>query len=310
MKHLIALALVTLLACGSYAAEKNTSLELAYPLLGTIVVAQIGLVLEKTDILKKHGFDAHVTALGTGKELKTAMMSNKADVILTSESNFVVLRGNKFEGYAFSTFGSAGRLALVVKNDGKFKKPEDLKGKKIGAILGTTVHKEALEWKNKIDKKGIELINLGSVAAILSAIEAGTIEAGMVWDPFLENSLVSKKFLMLGFSEFDLINIVSKTYADKDQKIISRLNDSLRDAFFYFVTHKKEVNSWYAEQVKIDADTLDRASSINKNYNVKKVTELKMIINEDLKKKMEEISNFFFSEKVIPEKPNLMDFIK
>lgn len=309
MKKLIMLILVSLLGTNVFASTP-TSLEIAYPLLGTIVVAQIGLVLEKTDILKKHGFNAHVAALGTGKELKVAMMSNKADVILTSESNFVVLRGSKYECFAFSTFGSAGRMALVVKNDKKINKVEDLKGKKIGTIFGTTVHKDALEWKNKIDDKEIELVNLGSVAAILSAVEAGTIEAGMVWDPFLENGLSSKKIKLLGNTEFDLVNIVSKSYTDKNPEVIARLNAALREAFFYFVTHKKEVNKWYADLVKIDSDILDRASSINKNYNVKKVQDLKMQIDDGLKKKIEDVATFFVNEKVIPEKPELKTFIK
>jgi ABC-type nitrate/sulfonate/bicarbonate transport system substrate-binding protein len=306
MRKLIITLLFIFSAGTTYAA---TPLNLSYPLLGTILVAQVGLVLEKTDILKKHGFDSHVSALGTGKELKIAMVGNKADVILTSESNFVVLRGSQFEAYAFSTMGSAGRLALVVKNDDKIAKLSDLKGKKIGAIFGTTVHKDALEWKKKIDEKGIEVVNLNSVAAILSSIEAGTIEAGIVWDPFLENALTSKKFKMLGFNEFDLVNIISADFVKKNPDSEKAINDALKEAIFYLVQHKIEVNKWYSDLVKIDASVIDRATSINKNYNVKKISDIDLKIGEDLEKKIYSVNDFFTQEKVIDQKARLEGYI-
>jgi NitT/TauT family transport system substrate-binding protein len=302
-------AITLLLIFTTSIAQAATQLNLSYPLLGTILVAQVGLVLEKTDIMKKHGFDAKVSALGTGKELKVAMMGNKADVILTSESNFVVLRGSQFEAYAFSTMGSAGRLALVVKNDDKFTKLEDLKGKKIGAIFGTTVHKDALEWKNKIDEKGIEVVNLNSVAAILSSIEAGTIEAGIVWDPFLENALTSKKFKMLGFNEFDLVNIITSDYVKQNPNSEKAINEALKEAIFYLSTHKKEVNKWYSELVKIDEDVIDRATNINKNYSVKKMSQINLKISKELKNKIYSVNDFFAQQKVIESKAKLDGYI-
>ena len=289
--------------------QAATQLNLSYPLLGTILVAQVGLVLEKTDILKKRGFDAKVSGLGTGKELKVAMMGNKADVILTSESNFVVLRGSQFEAYAFSTMGSAGRLALVVKNNDKISKLDDLKGKKIGAIFGTTVHKDALEWKKKIDDKGIEVVNLNSVAAILASIEAGTVEAGMVWDPFLENALFSNKFKMLGFNEFDLVNIITAEFVKKNPEAEKAINEALREAIFYLVMHKNEVNKWYSDLIKIDQDVIDRATNINKNYNVKKISEINLKIGKDLEQKINLVNDFFTQEKVIEQKAKLEGYI-
>ncbi|MBC7538464.1 MAG: ABC transporter substrate-binding protein [Bacteriovorax sp.] len=309
---------LTLLFCisfiGNTMAEvtsyKLIKLKFAYPALGTVISAQVGLVLEKTDIFKKHGFDATVKGLGTGKELKTAILAEQADAIFTSESNFLVLRANKFEVLAISSLGSAGRLALVVKNNGKINKLEELTGKKIGALFGTTVHLRALEWKNKIDPKGIELINLGSIAALSSALESNSVDAIMMWDPFLEDAIRNKKVKLLGTSDFDLIDLVSKSYANKNPQAIEKLNAAFVDAFYYFITHKEEVNKWYAESLKISPETLDAASKINKNYNVKKVSEININITPELIGRMDIISDFLFNEKVIPEKPEIKSFLK
>lgn len=290
--------------------EKLIKLNFAYPALGTVISSQVGLVLEKTDILKIYGFDAKVTGLGTGKELKTAMLSGQADAILTSESVFVVLRGSNFEVNAISTLGSAGRLALVVKNNGSIHTLADLKGKKIGALFGTTVHQRALEWKNKIDPKGIELVNLGSIAALTSALEAGSVDAIMMWDPFLEEAIRTHKVTLLGTSDFDLINLMSKSYMDKNPKAMEKLNGALVDAFYYFINHKDEVNKWYSAITKISPETLDAASKVNKNYNVKKLSDIDIKITPAFVANLDKVSDFLFNEKVIPLKPNINSYIK
>jgi ABC-type nitrate/sulfonate/bicarbonate transport system substrate-binding protein len=310
---ILTILLVSLFFVNSMAAtkpEKLIKLNFAYPAQGTVISAQIGLILEKTDILKIYGFDATVKGMGTGKELKIAMVSDQADVILTSESNFVVLRGSKYEAYAISTLGSAGRLALVVKNNGKINKLEDLKGKKIGALFGTTVHQRALEWKNKIDSKGIELINLGSIGALSSALEADSIDAVMMWDPYLEDAVRSKKVKILGTSEFDLINVMSKSFADKNPKAIEKINAALVDAFYYFINHKDEVNKWYSAISQISPETLDAASKVNKNYNAKRLSDIDIKITPQSKTNLQNVSEFLFNEKVIPIKPELNAYIK
>ncbi len=302
--------LITTALAAPTAPEKLIKLNLGYPALGTVISAQIGLVLEKTEILKIYGFDATVKGLDTEKELKTAMVSNQLDAILTSESIFVILRGSKFEPYAISTLGSAGRLALVVKNGGPIQKLSDLKGKKIGALFGTTVHQRALEWKNKIDDKGIELVSLASIAALNSALQAGSVDAIMSWDPYLEDALRAKKVRLLGTSDFDLINLLSKSYSDKNPKAIEKLNGAFIDAFYYFITHKEQVNKWYSDMLGISIDTLDAASKVNKNYNAKKLSDIDIKITPAFKSNLEKVSDFLFNEKIISEKPDLNSYYK
>ncbi|MGZ3692503.1 MAG: ABC transporter substrate-binding protein [Pseudobdellovibrio sp.] len=304
IRALIASFILILMASAFAKEVELTPIHIAYS--QTVVNAQIGLILEKTDILKKNGFNAVVKGLPSGKELKTAMVAGESDVILCSESVYVVLRSSGFKAQAISTFGSAGRLALVVKKDGKISKLDDLKGKKIGALFGTTVHQRALEWKNKIDTNGIELISLGSAAALSAALEAGSVDAVMMWDPFLEQSLRNNKVTVLGTSDFDLINVMSDSFAEKNPKVTERINRVFTEAFGYLISHRKEVNEWYGEIAKISPDTLDAASKINKNYSAKMTPDAKdFVITKAFIENLKSVAQFLFKEKVIPVVPTL-----
>lgn len=110
--------------------ETKMNIRIAYPALGTVISGQVGTVLQNTDTLTKNGLSADITPMNTGKEMKLALVGNQVDVILTSESNFVVLLGQGFKCYAIASLGSDGKMGLVVNEDSGIKNLSDLKNKK------------------------------------------------------------------------------------------------------------------------------------------------------------------------------------
>lgn len=191
MKILSKLFLTTaalLLSVSSFAVEneKLIKLNFAYPESGTVIGGQIGLVLEKTDIFKIYGFEAHIKRIQNEKELQKSMNDGLYDVIITTESNYV---------------------ALTEKN------------------------------------------------ATVTAISTLGIE-----------------------KDFQLVNVINKSFSTKNPKAVEKLNGAFRDAFYYLNTHKSEVNNWYAQLSKMTPKAVDTASRINKNYNAKTINDINLKI--------------------------------
>src|SRR6185369_9170981 len=91
------------LAAVVMAAEAPTRVRIAYPQAGTNISAQVGLVLENTDVLRKNGFAPELFAMSNGRDMKLALVSDKVDIIMTSEANFVVLLAEGFEAYGIAS---------------------------------------------------------------------------------------------------------------------------------------------------------------------------------------------------------------
>ncbi len=265
-------------------------LRMAYPASGTIISAQVGQVLEHTDILKKHGFDAKITAMGTGREMKTALTGDQIDVMMTSESNFVVLRGQGFDAIAFSSLGSAGRVGLMTSANSGINTVEDLKGKKIATIFGTSLHRPAVLWANAAG--GAEVMNIPKTGTIRSSIESGAIDAGTSLDPYIESDLKSGTMKLIATETFDLINVMSRSYLEKHPGVISKLNAAFREAAFYMASNHDEVNGWFSNLSKLEVDMIDISSVHNANYNAKSLEEINISISEDYLKKLEELAVF------------------
>jgi hypothetical protein len=115
-----------------------TAIRVAFPALGTTYNGQIGTILQSTDILKNNKLDGKVIPYGTGREMKVAMVAGKEDVMISSESVFLILVGQGFDAYGISSLGAEGKMALVVPVNSTVKEVKDLKGKKLATMFGTS----------------------------------------------------------------------------------------------------------------------------------------------------------------------------
>jgi len=282
--------------------EKLIPIRIAYPSVGTLISGQVGIVLEKTDILKNNGFNAEVISMTTGSQSKTALVGNKVDVIFTSQANFPVLLSSGFKCYAIATLGSAGEMGLVTNINSEIYSVSDLKGGKIGTLFGTSVHKPAIEWVKQAGltpDKDVKIINIGGAGALRSALASNNIEAIVNWDPYLTDGLNKENQRLLAKDDLDLVTVMSKSYIDNHPNVILKFRKALKEAVFYMSQHKDEVNSWYSEYAKLDIEFIDQVSSVNKNYIVKTIDEINISISDELAEKMDRIGQFLYDEKLI-----------
>lgn len=283
-----------------------TPLRLAYPAASTIVSAQVGLIFEKTDILRKRGFEADVVSIGTGRELKTALVSGQADVILTSQSNFIVLLGEEFPAVAINSLGSAGRLALVAKADSKINGVSDLAGKTVATIFGTSLHQPAIEWTQKT---GAKVINISQVGALHTALETGSVDAVMTYDPFLTELESGNKIKILKDDRFDLITVCSRKFAKENAARMAALNEAFKDAVVYMREHRAEVDAWFSERAKLDRTAVERASRLNVNYTADAKAPVDLKISDKFRDKLVHEAAFLLQEKVIRHNPDISQSI-
>lgn len=100
-------------------------------------------------------------------------------------------------------YGINNKLVFSVMTKPEIKKPEDLKGKKLGiTMIGSSTHTAALlalrMW-NILPDKDVALIGLQEVPAIFAALQAGQVDAGVVSPP------TNTRAKAAGFSE--LLNL-------------------------------------------------------------------------------------------------------
>lgn len=290
-----------------------TKINVAYPALGTTYNGQIGTILEKTEILKNNKLDAKVTPYGTGREMKVAMVAGKEDVMISSESVFLIMVGQGFDAYGISSLGAEGKMALVVNSKSKVKDVKDLKGKKVATLFGTSPHKPAVQWLKDAGLtigKDVELVNLPSAEALRVALETNQVDATVIWDPFVTDGVNKGITKIIVDTDLDLVTVMSKAFADQHPDAIAKFNQSLKDAALYLTQHKDEMATAYSATTKLDVALIKEVSLKNKNYNAADANGIDISITPTLVEKLQANENFLFQEKLINKDFRVSDFIK
>ncbi|MFH1642201.1 MAG: NrtA/SsuA/CpmA family ABC transporter substrate-binding protein [Nanoarchaeota archaeon] len=288
-------------------------INIAYPSAGTMISGQIGLIMQRTDIPEKNGLDAEIFPMGTGKEMKSALLAGQVDVILTSESNFVVLLGAGFKSYGIASLGTDGEMGLVVKEDSDIYDISDLKGKKIATLFGTSVHKPAIEWAKQAGLTpgvDVEVVNIGNAGGLRTALLLGEVDAIVDWDPFLTDGLNNGRYRILKKADLDLIVVMSADYADKNPEAVSKFRETLKETAFYMSQNKKSVTQWYSELSKLEPEFIDQVSKVNNNYNAITMDDIDISIPAEFTVKLIKIANFMYDEGLIKNNPDITGHIR
>ncbi len=291
----------------------RTELRMAFPSVGALISNQVGTILQNTDLFKQHGFDAKITPLPLGRELKVALVSGQVDVILTSEANFIVLLGEGYDCYAISSLGTGGRMALVVKKDSKIQSIAELRGKQVATIFGTSLHQPAVEWLSRDGLKpgqDVQLLNMRGMGPMNSAFASGDISAMVTFDPFLLDGLKKNEYRMLEKTDMDLIVVMSAAYANKHPGVIQAFNATLKEAAFYMATHKSQANQWASTLSGTSVASLDEGSKFNANYRATTLAGVSIGISKRFRHKLAQSGEFLFREKLINKKVQVDNYIR
>ena len=291
-----------------------TKINVAFPALGTTYNGQIGTILQNNpEILKNNKLDAKVTPYGTGREMKVALVAGKEDVMISSESVFLIMVGQGFDAYTISSLGAEGKMALVVNSKSKVKEIKELKGKKVATMFGTSPHKPAVQWLKDAGLtpgKDVELVNLPNAEALRIALETNQIDAAVLWDPYVTDGADKGIHKVIVDTELDLVTVMSKSFADQNPQAIANFNQSLKDAALYLINHKDEMATAYSATTKLDTSLIKKVSLLNKNYNATDINGVDISINPTLLEKLQGNESFLFQEKLINKDFKVTDYIK
>lgn len=193
---------------------------------------------------------------------------------------------------------------ILVPKTSTLKTVSDLKGKKVALNKGSNVHYllvRALE-KAGVEYKDVETIYLPPADA-RAAFERGSVDAWVIWDPFLAAAekqlgariLADGKGLVSNHQFF----LASRSYAEKNPEVIKTVLDELDKTDVWASKHLKEAASILSAQVGLDVSIVELAAS-RYAYGVKPVSEA--VITEQQK-----IADVFSSLKLIPKRINVRD---
>mgnify|MGYP001098153543 CR=1 FL=1 len=222
-------------------------------------------VAKEKGFFQEQGLDAELFLFTNSGEGLNAINSGKIDVgsfgtaapltFIAKGTDFTIFGGQQTEGHG------------IIATPEKAKELTDLnsfKGKTIATVrlaTGDVVFRGALKEAGIDWNKDLTINELDSPAAVLEAVKKGSVDAGIVWTPFIK--LAEKQGLQIVKYSGDLVSMhtccrqVAQTSKIKESpEVYEKFEAALIRAYKFYMENQDETVDIMSKYVKVDKDVL------------------------------------------------------
>lgn len=164
-----------------------------------------------------------------GPPLIEAFAGGRLDFGLVGDQPAILAKANNIDIKVVGVpLSGAKTLGLVVPNGSEIKSPRDLKGKKVGVVIGSVGHQLLYLYlkANGLTPNDVKQVNM-LPPDIKTALAARNIDAAVIWEPWISTIEYEK----IGFQVIDAtglkhnanVIIVSNDFAKKYPDIVKRV---------------------------------------------------------------------------------------
>ncbi|CAN5889762.1 sulfonate ABC transporter substrate-binding protein [soil metagenome] len=281
------------------------TIRIGYQKYGTLTLLKGTGALDKR--LATQGVDVKWVEFPAGPQLLEGLNVGSIDFGTTGEAPPIFAQAAGADLlYVGNEPPAPGGEAVIIPKSSTLKTVADLKGKKIVLNKGSNVHYLLVKVLEKagIAYKDVEIIYLPPADA-RAAFERGSVDAWVIWDPFLAAAekqlgarvLVDGKGLVSNHQFY----LAARPYIQKNPEALRIVLEELARIDEWGSKNTKDVTRILAGQIGLDPAIVDIATQ-RSSFGVKPLT-------EQVIKEQQNIADVFADLKLIPKKINIKDAV-
>jgi sulfonate transport system substrate-binding protein len=280
-------------------------LRIGYQKYGTLILLKARGTLEKR--LAPLGVSVTWTEFPAGPQLLEGLNVGSIDFGTVGETPPIFAQAaNAQITYIGYEPPAPGGEAIVVPKDSLIKSVAQLKGKKVALNKGSNVHYLLVR---SLEQAGLQYGDVETVflppADARAAFERGSVDAWVIWDPFLAAAETSIGARVLKDGKSAVNNhqfyLAEKTYASRRPDVIAAAFDELKKVDQWAQARPKEVADVLAPLTGLNVATLERALARG-GYGVS-------YLNDKVIGEQQKIADTFYDLKLIPKQLSIREAV-
>lgn len=219
-------------------------------------------VAENKGYFEEEGLDLTIKEFDSGKASLMALLNDEGiDIGAAAPTPIMFNSFGREDFVVFSTFAYAWEDIKVIANkDRGINNAEDLKGKTIGTLMGSTgqFFTEAFLVFNSISPSDVEMVNIAP-SELPEALNNGRIDAQVIWEPHgtTARKLLGDKAIRLPSSDvykttFNFLTM--KSFARENPEVLKKFLRAINRATILIQNEEEEAQEITANRLNLPKD--------------------------------------------------------
>jgi sulfonate transport system substrate-binding protein len=242
--------------------QKLSSVRIGYQKYGTLNIVKAEGSFEKS--LAARGINVTWILFSAGPQLLEALNAGSIDLGNAGEAPPIFAQA---AGVNLVYFGNQPPFpkgeGILVKKDSPIQKVSDLKAKRIALNKGSNVHFFLVKL---LEKTGLKMDEITPVyltpADAWAALEGGSVDAWVIWDPFMTAAIERSGARILQDAEGIAANreffLADRRFAQAHQEILLAIQDAVNRCGTWVTTKPEEVVHYLAPQLGMSEDVVSK----------------------------------------------------
>lgn len=282
------------------------------------VQGQIAQTLKHTDYMSKNGLNPEFIGFDSGAPLNEAALAGRVDVIFTADQPAATLL-SKGNDWVIVSRLMYNRVSLYVPPKSKIKSASDLKGKKVGMPFGAAAQRmvykaerdAGLDPGKDVNNVNISIYEQSDLVKDASATKWGDLDALAGFDPtpaiFEDKGLIK----MIKTDEVVSLVLMNKKYLDNNPSAARDFLKAYKGGYYYYSQNQETADKWFVEESKlsISQNALKTSASVEPNLNAKSENDIRLVLNDDDYRTMQEAADFIYDTGLIKTKVDMKSHV-
>jgi NitT/TauT family transport system substrate-binding protein len=225
-------------------------------------VSALAYVAQQQGFFKRHGIDLTIENYQTGRHAVEDLVAGKVDVATASEFILAILGFKSQDLRAIGTISGTSHIEVVARKDRGIRKPDDLRGKRIGVSKGTA---SEFFLDAFLSFNGIRLTEIVEIplkpAEMVAALSEGKIDAASWIPPFIDEMKRNLAHNAISWStqggqDYYVLLITREELIKNGPHVINGLLKGVLEAEAFLKKNEKEARSIVERILNLDYEVV------------------------------------------------------
>jgi ABC-type nitrate/sulfonate/bicarbonate transport system substrate-binding protein len=223
------------------------------------VISALIYVADAQGFFRKKGVNLAIKEYGTGVQALNDLIDDKVDIATCAEFAFVLQSFRQPSLRIPAAIWTGSNHDLMVRTDHGIRVPQDLKGKRVSVIRGSSTEFFLHHYLilNNIPAGSLKVIYL-EPSAMVKALADGTIDAALSWPPYtteMAKQLGSKvaSWEAQSGQDYYIVLASKEGFLKRQPKAIEKFLAALIDADGYIARYPSEAQAILRQKLGVDA---------------------------------------------------------